>query len=82
VSRTGFRAAYQAEPRRVLALAARSGSGGNFYATEPLRVSRAFARALLTDTAEGRTTHREAFRLLGIKKIAAFEEPGHRLGVA
>jgi Zn-dependent peptidase ImmA (M78 family)/transcriptional regulator with XRE-family HTH domain len=82
LGRTDFRTAYQAELHRVLTLAARSGSGGNFYTTEPLRVSRAFARALLTDTAAGRTTHREAFRLLGIKKIATFEELGHRLGVA
>jgi len=82
MNRTDFRAAYQAELHRVLALAARTGSGGDFYATEPLRVSRAFARALITDTAEGRTTYREAFRLLGIKKIAALEELGHRLGVA
>lgn len=77
-----YRPAYQAELARVLALVASSGSGGNFYNTEPIRVSRTFARALVTDTAEGRTLHRDAFRLLGFKKVSTFEELSHRLGVA
>ncbi|ADP83480.1 protein of unknown function DUF955 [Pseudofrankia inefficax] len=82
MTRGDFRAAYQTELRRVLSLAARGTPGGNFYATKPMRVSRVFARALLTDTAEGRTTHRDALRLLGIKKVSTFEELGHRLGIA
>ena len=59
--------AYEAELARVLGFAASTSSGGNFYYTELIRVSRTFARALVTDTAEGRTLHRDAFRLLGLK---------------
>jgi len=77
-----YRPAYEAELERVLELAASSGSGGNFYNTEPIRVSRTFARALVTDTAEGRTLHRDAFRLLGFKKVSTFVELSHRLGIA
>jgi len=77
-----YRPAYEAELARVLELAVSSGSGGNFYNTEPIRVSRMFARALVTDTAEGRTLHRDAFRLLGFKKVSTFVELSHRLGVA
>jgi Zn-dependent peptidase ImmA (M78 family) len=77
-----YRPAYEAELARVLEFASSSGSGGNFYNTEPIRVSRTFARALVTDTAEGRTLHRDAFRLLGLKKVSTFAELSHRLGVA
>lgn len=77
-----YRPSYQAELARVVELAASSGSGGNFYNTEPIRVSRTFARAIVTDTTEGRTLHRDAFRLLGFKKVATFEELSHRLGIA
>lgn len=77
-----YRPAYEAELARVLEFAASRGSGGNFYNTEPIRVSRTFARALVTDTAEGRTLHRDAFRLLGLKKVSTFAELSHRLGVA
>jgi Zn-dependent peptidase ImmA (M78 family) len=77
-----YRPAYDAELARVLDLAASNASGGNFYNTEPIRVSRTFARALVTDTTEGRTLHRDAFRLLGFKKFSTFEELSQRLGVA
>ena len=74
--------AYEAELARVLGFAASTSSGGNFYYTELIRVSRTFARALVTDTAEGRTLHRDAFRLLGLKKVSTFAELSHNLGVA
>ncbi len=79
---SAYRGAYQDELARVLELAASRGTGGNFYNTEPIRVSRTFARALVTDTNEGRTLHRDAFRLLGFKKFSTFEELSQRLGAA
>jgi Zn-dependent peptidase ImmA (M78 family) len=82
ISQRQFRAAYQDELERVLAIAADRSPGGNFYNTLPVRVSKRFARALISDTKEGRTLYRDAFRLLGSKKISAFEELGERLGVA
>ncbi|HVX70425.1 MAG TPA: ImmA/IrrE family metallo-endopeptidase [Mycobacteriales bacterium] len=82
MSRDDFHRAYDAELTRVMEFARSTSTGGNFYNTEPIRVSRTFARALVTDTAEGRTLHRDAFRLLGFKKYSTFEELSQRLGVA
>lgn len=78
-----FIAEYAAERDRVMALVEEQGgtAGGNFYNTQPLRVSTAFARALIADTLEGRTTYSEAFRMLGVRKASTFDELGERLGV-
>ncbi len=77
-----YQAAYVDELARVLELAETSGSGGNYYNTQPLRVSRRFARALISDTLEGQTLHRHAFQLLGVRKPATFHTFGEELGVA
>jgi len=42
--------------------------------TAVARVSRRFACALIESTLEGRTLYRDAFRMLGIAKTAAFNE--------
>jgi Zn-dependent peptidase ImmA (M78 family)/transcriptional regulator with XRE-family HTH domain len=82
ITRAVFREEYDAELSRIMAIVSERESGGNFYNTHPVRVSKRFARALITDTLEGRTLYGEAFRLLGFKKTSAFHELGERLGVA
>jgi Zn-dependent peptidase ImmA (M78 family) len=74
-----FHEAYDNEVERVRALSA--GSGGNFYLTLGARASKRFARALVVSTLEGRSSFTEAFRLLGFKKMATFEELGRNLGL-
>lgn len=77
-----FRREYRLELARVLAALAERGSGGNFYNTQPVRVSKRFARALVESTLEGHTLYRDAFRMLAFKSQSAFDEMSHRLGVA
>ena len=79
ITRKAFKAAYEAELER---LPRRTGSsGGDFYRTEISRVGRRFASALVSQTLEGHTLYRDAFRLLGISKDSTFTELGHQLQV-
>lgn len=84
MSWSSYRTAYTAELDRVLGfLEARADgtSGGSFYNTQPVRVSKRFARALITSTLEGRTLYTEAFEMLGFRKQSTFNELAARLGV-
>jgi len=78
ISRARFQEEYKAELARIRALPA--GSGGNFYLSQPARVSRRFARALVESTLEGRTLYRDAMRMLGIRKVDTFHNLGRSLG--
>jgi Zn-dependent peptidase ImmA (M78 family) len=71
--------AYARELARLRAMP--KGGGGDFYLTLGARASKRFARALVISTLEGRSSFTEAFRLLGLKKMATFQDLGHSLGV-
>lgn len=80
-----YRGRYSAEVQRVRELMQRRKSptgGGNYYYTQPLRISRHFARAVIVDTLEGRTLYRDAYSLLGTTKHAVFQTMAAELGVA
>jgi len=79
-----YRARYEEELARVRALAQRKAGdgGGNYYYTQPLRLGRRFARAVVTDTRRGGTAYGEAYRLLGTAKPATFDRLAAELGVA
>jgi Zn-dependent peptidase ImmA (M78 family) len=73
---------YASEYERVMELVGTGATGGNFYNTQPVRVSKRFARAVVADTLEGQTLYSDAFRLLGFKKQSTFTELAHRLAIA
>jgi Zn-dependent peptidase ImmA (M78 family) len=76
---------YDAEYRRVMnRLSERraDGSRGNYYYTQPIRLSRRFAQAVLASTFEGTTTYRDAYHLLGTKKHRTLVGLAEQLGVA
>jgi len=81
LSRDGFWQAYEEEAARLRDLPLAKGAGGDFHLTEAVRVGKRFARALVASTLEGRTLHRDAFRLLGISKLETFQRFGQSLGV-
>jgi len=77
LTKKAFSVAYEEELRRLTDVP--KGSGGDFYLTLPARVSKRFARALVASTLEGQTLFRDAFQMLGISKVATFQELGRSL---
>ena len=73
--------ALEAEHARVAALVAERGAGGNYDNTKPVQIGKRFARAIVASALEGQTPYTEAFRMLGLKKAATFDELAQRLGV-
>lgn len=76
---------YKKEKQRVMdLLASKRGdkNGGNYYYTQPLRLSHNFSRAVISSAFEGSTSYREAYQLLGTKKHATFENLAEKLGIA
>ena len=76
-----YRRAYRDEFGRVMELIGAGGDGGDFYNTQPARVSKRFARSVIVSTLEGQTLYTDAFQMLGLKKLATFNGLGERLGV-
>lgn len=82
LERDAYWAAYRAELGRIREfLGDSSGGRGNFFSTQPVRVSKRFARAVIVSTLEGQTLYRDAFQMLGFKKLSTFQELASRLGV-
>lgn len=79
LTRDRFWREYDAELQRLTSVP--RSSGGDFYLTSASRVSKRFARAVVTSTWEGRSSFTEAFRLLGCRKMSTFREFGHSVGV-
>lgn len=82
ISRPEFERLRQEELQRLAEVQVTRASGGDYYRTQPRRVSRTFATALLTSAFNGTTSFGEAMRLLGIKKASTLSELAHQLDVA
>ncbi|WP_243118413.1 ImmA/IrrE family metallo-endopeptidase [Actinomyces wuliandei] len=79
-----YMAQYDAERQRVMGLmqtGRNRGGGGNYHHTPLRRLGHSFTRAVVSSTLEGRTTYRDAYRLLGTVKHSTFEGLAQRVGV-
>ena len=74
-----YRQAYEAELERLLFIS--KSSGGNYYNSQPYKLSRRFASALIVSTLEGQTLYRDAMYMMGVKKKSTFDELAYKLGV-
>ena len=64
--------AYGEELERLSALDRKP--GGNFYLSQPYKLSARFSAALIVSTLEGQTLFRDAMRMLGMKKVSTFNK--------
>lgn len=79
LSAEGFKKLYEQEQRAFAERkSGRKSSGGNFYATELVRVGRPLARAVVESALEGRTSYRDACRLLGVASPGTVNELAKR----
>lgn len=69
-----FSKLYQKEEEAFLQKRAKQKGGGDYYATQRVRVSPRLAKALIGSALEGTTSYREAHSLLGIKKTETFNQ--------
>jgi Zn-dependent peptidase ImmA (M78 family)/DNA-binding XRE family transcriptional regulator len=74
-----FQLAYDEEAQKLATLT--RASGGDFYRTQTSRLGHRFPRAIVESTLEGRTSYRDAFRLLGFSKIETFREFAKSLNI-
>jgi Zn-dependent peptidase ImmA (M78 family) len=80
LARNEFWSIYNEELSKLKRITSKN-KGGNFYATQNIRVSRRFARALIESTLRGETLYGEAFRLLSINSAETLHEYARKLGV-
>lgn len=80
IGQDAFRGAYSRQLEKISPL--KTSSGGDFYNTHPIRLSKLFARSVISDTLEGRTLYRDAYRLLSINSTSTFNGLTEKLGVA
>ncbi len=80
LTREYFDTAWAQESKRLRAQVQAGSDGGDFYRTTFARVGQRFAHALVASTLEGQTLYRDAFRMLGIKKLKTFKQLGHEAG--
>lgn len=72
---------YHEELARLRKLDKRGSGGGDFYNNLGARVSKRFARAIVSSTLEGQTLFQDAFRMLNIRKSDIFYKEAERLGL-
>ncbi|MEM9818072.1 MAG: XRE family transcriptional regulator [Cyanobacteria bacterium P01_D01_bin.6] len=82
ISDSTFQQRYQAEQERFQASASEKTGGGDFYRTQISRFSNQFLTALVESTLEGRTSYRDALRLLKLSKVETFKQLAQELSVS
>lgn len=68
---------FQAEKQRIIAIIKTQKpkkSGGDYYNSKPVSVSKLFIKTIISSTLEGKTLYRDAMRLLNIKSIKTFNK--------
>ena len=85
LTRDEYKTRYETERQRVMDFMdsqENHGGGGNHYHTQLRRLGLPFTRAVISAALEGRTTYRDAYRLLGTVKHSTFEGLAERAGLA